>query len=119
MPRLTAPAALLACLWAGAAAPASLPAAAAAVTTMGASDCGHWRNAQEEVRLGMQLWLLGVLSGVNISGITEADLLKEASARQLIGWMDSYCATHPLDSTLAGVKALVVELLEKTPASRR
>jgi hypothetical protein len=79
--------------------------------TFGDPDCGRW---VEEKTAPRKAWLLGYLSGLNLSGIEKGDPLdKLASAEQAFAWMDNYCRQHPLNLLSEGGNALFAELIRK------
>jgi hypothetical protein len=82
----------------------------------GDKSCGTWtadRRTDATAALAYDTWVLGFVSGINTSetiSLNHPDILKRADVKGIIGWMDNYCASHPLDSVISTVIKLVVEL---------
>jgi len=85
----------------------------------GDKSCGTWtkdRHGDPAVAGLYDAWLLGFVSGVNTSetlSLNHPDILKRTDATGIMGWMDNYCASHPLDSVMSTVIKLIVELKNK------
>lgn len=88
---------------------------------LGQMDCGQWiadgRNTDKA-------WLLGHLSGLNLSAVMAAHNRKGAppsidplstlgSAKQAFLWMDNWCRANPLKRVGEGSLTLYLELTEK------
>ena len=90
----------------------------------GLSSCGAWTQARKMHNIDqvpMEHWVAGYLSEANLVGPDiEApdipDLLKGEDWVELTGWIDNYCATHPLDKLYTAANALVVELGRRHPS---
>jgi hypothetical protein len=87
----------------------------AAKTTFGEPDCGQWVKDNQRMRSLDEAWLLGFLTGLNLSSSPyyEKDFLKSSSAAQLFLWMDNYCQKNPLKDISQGAIELGLELNAK------
>jgi hypothetical protein len=84
----------------------------------GDKSCGSWteRHADTAIAAVFDMWLLGFVSGINTSetlSLNRPDILKATDAKGIIGWMDNYCASHPLDSVMSAAIKLIGELRKK------
>lgn len=85
----------------------------AGVTVRGFSPCGQWvgrTNASQMERFGMEMWLLGYLSG--LARATEKNFIKGTDNSSIELWMDNYCRTTPLSNTADGAEILSSELMK-------
>ena len=79
-------------------------------TMIGEPDCGKWINQNS---IPNKAWLLGFLSGVNITFKDSKDALGKVNAEQTYLWMDNYCKKNPLEQLATGAIDLYVELVMK------
>lgn len=82
-------------------------------------SCADWtktRGSGKNSWQGDGGYILGFVSGYNAYGPGDHDVGSGYNGSGMLGWIDQYCASNPLDSvTTAGLK-LVVELRSrKTP----
>jgi hypothetical protein len=100
---------------------AALPAQSKETTVLigaGMRSCGTWTNT-----IGMQghieyeAWVLGFLSSFNMFGLSiNGDVSRTTDGRGVLGWMDTYCANHPLDQISTGAVRLIEELQRRSGA---
>ena len=93
-------------------------------TAIGQPDCGRWLNDGLSEKAQYKAWLMGYLTGVNMShfAIRKADLLSAlSSAEQVFAWMDNYCKANPLNKIGHGGFDLMMELIERSekPKARK
>ncbi len=84
-------------------------------TTLGEPDCGQWLAEKTPTR---RAWVLGYVSGLNLSGIEKMNVLGATSAEQIYAWMDNYCRQNPLDDVTHGGNKLFFELLARAKARK-
>jgi hypothetical protein len=83
----------------------------------GLTSCGAWtqaRTTNAPERLSMEHWVAGYLSNFNSLNDEDSnipDLLKDQKWDGLMGWIDTYCAAHPLDKVDRAARTLELELL--------
>jgi hypothetical protein len=86
----------------------------------GGRACGSWLQARNQTlpdRAVLQSWVLGYITSVNANLLTSGrDVTGGANADALFSWIDSYCATHPLDSIARAAGALLDSMLVKNKA---
>jgi hypothetical protein len=98
----------------------SAPAMAQA-SLIGASQqsCGSWtheRKNDSSMSYVYASWIVGYVSGLNATGVTvlkSPDLLKGIDGNAVIGWMDNYCRSHPLENLGDATVTLLAELSKK------
>jgi hypothetical protein len=63
----------------------------------GSQTCTAWTNRKKNavVKGSFESWLVGFISGLNISG--ERDMVGGGDFDAIIAWMDHRCLTTPLD----------------------
>ncbi len=87
-----------------------------AMLGFGTESCGSWtevRRAGPVASVGQKSWMLGFVSGVNAAAsasLQKPDFLKGKDANALTGWIDNYCAAHPLDNLAGATIHLLTEL---------
>jgi hypothetical protein len=81
-----------------------------AVTLIGSRNCDDWIKERTVVD---EAWLVGFLSGINVTGVTNNALNKIQSASQIHLWMDNYCKANPLHTVSKGAYQLFDELMAK------
>jgi hypothetical protein len=80
------------------------PAKAYDIQGVGNSSCGSWTEARRApnpnavVSLMNLSWVSGFLSGIGFIHRNGDDPLKGLDREAVIGWIDNYCATHPLEN---------------------
>lgn len=93
------------------------PAAAEAVTVMGAGgmSCGHWTTSRRSPvapeKMMVVSWVQGFLTSLALT--TNRDLAGGRDFDALLGWVDNYCLAHPLESIADATVALADELATK------
>ena len=99
-----------------------------AVIGFGSTSCGSWTAARRAVNtataVGYEQWVLGFVAGVPEGGAfgsfvtsgrtARMDPLKNTDAQVVWGWIDNYCASHPLET----VKRAAAELIETAVTTR-
>jgi hypothetical protein len=78
--------------------------------TFGNRNCGEWVRDQT---VSNKAWLVGFLSGINVTGITDDSLKKIQSTSQIYLWMDNYCKANPLQMVSDGAYKLLAELVTR------
>src|SRR4051794_29669193 len=96
----------------------SEPAAAVRIIGHGLSSCGAWteaRRARGADSLAFMSWALGYLSGINegTNAFAKRDILVRSDAQALLGWLDNYCLSNPLEPLKKAADELVGELLKR------
>jgi hypothetical protein len=70
----------------------------------------------EDAASGLVDWLNGFMSGVNavrsLNG-QNGKLSAEMSVKELLGWMDRYCADHPSNAVSSGAQVLMYTLIQR------
>jgi hypothetical protein len=90
-----------------------------AFATIGVIDCGTWvkqRQGKNQEATLSQIWLNGLLTGLNIMGAAQGrkDFLSSIkSTEQLYLWLDNYCRNNPMNDLALGGLALALELSKK------
>src|SRR4051794_1781411 len=71
----------------------------------GTQSCGRWitdRNTLgEAAKVG---WVLGYITAYNEYTYSGPDVTGATDVDGIIGWMDSYCRTHPLESVAVAAR---------------
>lgn len=83
---------------------------------LGLTSCGSWTAAKTEGwhRDAYISWLAGFLSGINAAGVGRyGNAVQGTDMNGLIGWVDNYCAAHPLDNVSAAAENLGVVFLKR------
>jgi len=86
------------------------------VTVLGAveNSCADWITARDRKNAqAYEFWLLGYVSGLNMSQDHSIDFLSGIKANSLELWMDKYCRENPLKTIPNGAFQLVEELTGK------
>lgn len=100
-----------------------------AVRGVGSASCGTWTKAQlhrapippdgqitvtfADIQLVSQTsWVLGFLTALSYSS-GSGDMAQGIDPNGVFGWIDNYCADHPLDSIASATLALGLELSSK------
>ena len=79
----------------------------------GALTCGTWTQDRKNPRLPPQLaWVMGFISSYN--HYTETEIFGDSDFNAIAGWLDNYCASHPLDTIYVGAVRLVEELKKRS-----
>lgn len=87
----------------------------------GSSSCGQWTKDRLEkeswAALAKAAWLRGFITAHNFigggTGVWSNNLTQGTDYEGIMGWVDNYCAQHPLDNIADAAQALVVELNER------
>jgi hypothetical protein len=91
----------------------STPSMAQGYIGWGSDSCGSWsqeRRANSRTSQAQKAWILGYVSAVNISDVTDLktkDFLRRTDESGIVGWIDNYCASHPLDDLLVATIKLI------------
>jgi len=83
------------------------------VLGIGAHSCGSWvadRKANGWAALVDEAWVVGFLSAYNQFGPAPDNITAGTDIGGANGWMDNYCAQHPLDTVSLATQALINEL---------
>ena len=86
------------------------------VTVLGAveNSCADWITARDRKNAqAYEFWLLGYVSGLNMSQDHSIDFLSGIKANSLALWMDKYCRENPLKTIPDGAFQLIEELTGK------
>jgi hypothetical protein len=78
----------------------------------GVEACKAWLESRKDgYSAGYGDWLLGYLTGVNLWGPTGSrDLLRNQNAKEMIEWVDKYCAVFPNDIIESAARQLILDL---------
>lgn len=83
----------------------------------GSRPCGSWlqlRGQSNPESAVLQSWVLGYITSVNANVLTvRQDVAEGSTPDALFSWIDSYCATHPLDSIARATGNLLDSLRAK------
>ena len=75
------------------------------------NSCADWITARGRNNAeAYEFWLMGIVSGLNLSDDFSADFLRGVKANSLAFWMDKYCRENPLKTIPEGAGQLVKEL---------
>jgi hypothetical protein len=82
-------------------------------------SCGAWkehRSNHDELEASMKSWVLGFITAENVWNVVlrHSAISATTDADGLFGWIDNYCAAHPLETVSAATLELSSELI-KTP----
>jgi hypothetical protein len=68
----------------------------------GANSCGTWTSTIGiPAHLQYEGWVLGYVSAYNFYVLSiDTDVSRTTDARGILGWIDGYCVTHPLNQNL-------------------
>jgi hypothetical protein len=77
---------------------------------VGTYSCGAWTasSADSSTRVQQQQWLVGFVSGYNWGSHEGENVTADIAG--IVGWVDAYCSTHPLDAIVQAAARLVDEL---------
>jgi hypothetical protein len=80
------------------------------------NSCGDWITARGRNNAeAYEFWLMGVLSGLNLSDDFSADFLREVKVNLPAFWLDKYCRENPFKTVPEGAVQFVQDLAgEKT-----
>ena len=70
-------------------------------------SCESWLAASGAEETALEWWLLGFVSGADLMS---EQPLRSSDSEGLAGWVDRYCAEHPLDPIVKAAIDLVAEL---------
>ena len=87
-------------------------------TVLGANDnsCADWITARDRKNAqAYEFWLMGFLSGLNVSRDYSDDFLSGKKGNALTLWMDKYCRENPFKTIPDGAFQLTKELTGKKP----
>jgi hypothetical protein len=85
----------------------------------GINSCGAWTQARQTrpANAGLSAqWVAGFLSGMNVEAISP-DALGGTDFDGLMGWVDNYCKSNPLETIINAALMLMKEL--RSRAQRR
>lgn len=96
---------------------AGIPPNKIAIGTYGFDNrtCANWTLARKDPNRfqGDEGWIMGFIAGLNAWGPGNGNIAPGVNATALMGWVDLYCASNPLDSvTRVGFK-LADELVSR------
>lgn len=83
----------------------------------GGRACGSWLQLRSQAlpdSAVLQSWVLGYVTSVNANLLSvNQDVTGGATSDALFGWIDNYCAAHPLDSLARATGAMLDSFLAK------
>lgn len=83
----------------------------------GSDSCADWtKNRRTKLNQALEGWALGFLSGFNAFGRNGGGGYDGANTTSILAWMDNYCETNPLDTTVLASMKLVEELKKRRAA---
>ncbi len=94
----------------------AFPQAKRFATILGAAEdsCADWITARDRKDAqAYEFWLLGFVTGLNVSKDHRDDFLSGIKGNSLGLWMDKYCRENPLKSIPQGAFQLIEELTGK------
>ena len=80
---------------------------------LGAVDCGLWLKDTDQMKSLYKAWLLGFLTGVNLSDtkVVKSNFLANLnSGQQAVLFVDNYCQKNPLKNTIDAAMNLIFDL---------
>ena len=75
-------------------------------------SCGAWTASSGSEREALTWWTLGFVSGADFQRTKH---LAQTDSKGIEGWVDKYCAEHPLATFLKAMVDLVAELGGTSP----
>ncbi|XIA64198.1 hypothetical protein ACFIOY_35715 [Bradyrhizobium sp. TZ2] len=87
--------------------------AGASIIGAGSQSCTAWTNRKKNavVKGSFESWLVGFISGLNVSG--QRDIIGGGDFDAIIEWMDQRCLTTPSDRIGIAALDLGMELAKK------
>ena len=77
----------------------------------GSASCGQWTQARDSGNSGAMVdWLQGFITAYNRYGPGPADVSRGIDVDGFRGWLDTYCAQHPLSSIAHAAGDFIDEL---------
>jgi hypothetical protein len=83
------------------------------LANFGAVDCGLWLKDTDQMKSLYKAWLLGFLTGVNLSDtkVVKFNFLAGLnSGQQAVVFVDNYCQKNPLKNTIDAAMTLIFDL---------
>ena len=95
--------------------PALVVDAGSTIVGAGSQTCTAWTNRKKNavVKGSFESWLVGFISGLNVSG--ERDIVGGGDFDAIIEWMDRRCLAAPSDRIGIAALDLGMELANKAP----
>lgn len=96
------------------------------ITVLAPSTCREWTTARstrtkvktsyaETMQLhSLQMWYLGLITGLNASYPTSKNLLENVDSSLLFDWMDRYCSENDTGTVYRGAKNFI-DMMEERP----
>jgi hypothetical protein len=92
-------------------------------TILGAGNlsCGSWkahRSSHDAYEATMESWVLGFVTSQNVweTILHHPEMSVNTDADGIFGWIDNYCAAHPLDNLASAAVQLATRRME-TPGN--
>ena len=79
-------------------------------------DCGRWLNSESTFKISLRYWVLGFISGVNITNPPPDNsnrLSKINSVDQIFYYIDNYCRKNPENAAASGAFQYLIDLDNK------
>jgi hypothetical protein len=83
----------------------------------GNSSCGAWteeRRNDSALANGYILWIEGFVTATELSHPSIVPAAKQIDSDAIAGWVDNWCAAHPLDKISNAANALTVTLRDRS-----
>ena len=91
----------------------------------GTQSCGDWTSTQgssefvnQMTHLAMIQWMNGYLTAMQQAMPHIVAQIRSTDMSGMTGWIDQWCAAHPLDNVAGATQALVGELSARAVGSR-
>ncbi|MCD9887324.1 hypothetical protein LUI11_31600 [Bradyrhizobium diazoefficiens] len=84
--------------------------AGATIVGAGSQSCTAWTNRAKSVVVKgvFESWVVGFISGLNVSG--DREIVGGGDFAAIVGWMDRRCKSHPADQIGIAALDLAMEL---------
>jgi hypothetical protein len=84
--------------------------AGATIVGVGSQSCSAWasRNKSAIVKSEFESWVVGFISGLNVSG--DREIVGGGDFAAIVAWMDRRCRSNPSEQIGVGALNLAIEL---------
>jgi hypothetical protein len=77
-------------------------------------SCASWTDDRRGRRSqAMEGWVLGVLTGYNVYRAPTGNIAPSVTGTGMLGWIDQFCATNPLESVTTATFKLISVLEQR------
>ena len=85
------------------------------------NSCGAWieeRSPAYNAPKFREAWLTGFLTGANVWGDFDTDILKNVDTTAVSAWIDNYCKANPLEKLNKAVTQLIRDLADRAKKNK-